>query len=86
MYHDKHWRVFVEHLIQYFSTTTKTSWGKNELVDFIKDEKTKWLEKILDTLDKEQPLVIAEGGRDVWHNIVLRITYRCYLMGTFIEK
>ncbi len=43
------WKSFVDNLIENIRRG-KTSWGKNELVEFIKDEKIKFLEKAVDPL------------------------------------
>ena len=43
------WKRFVDNLILQIQHG-KTSWGKNELVEFIKDEKIKFLERTVDPL------------------------------------
>lgn len=45
------WKQFINNLISEIEFNTKTSWGKYELVAFIKDREIQFLQKALDVMD-----------------------------------
>ena len=46
------WKKFINDLIFEIEGNSKTSWGKYELVTFIKDREIQFLQKALDIMDE----------------------------------
>ena len=46
------WAEFINNLISEIEANSKTSWGKYELVAFIKDREIQFLQKALDVVEE----------------------------------